>query len=207
VDYEVGSTRNGKVVNFIKSGAFVELEPGIEGFIHISNMSFVKRINKPEDVLTMGTIINVKILNVDKANKKLSLELVTGEADPWTSSSKEFMEAVHTGVIEISKTSGINVRLQNGMLGFIPRGQLLSGNKDIPKEYSVGKEIKVTVVDLNANEKNLILSEMGEIKNEELSDYRQFQEKNTPASSSSLGSMFKNKFDQIQKDMDDKTPE
>ena len=202
--YSIGSKINGRVVNIINNGAFVELEPGVEGFIHISNMSYTKRINKPEDVISNGENVTVKILNINSEKKKISLELCTGEANPWDESENELKDKQHTGIIEISKSSGINVRLSNGLLGFIPRSELINGDKDIQKEYPVGNEITATVVEINRKEKNLILSEKGAKKSEEMKDFKKFQEKNSSDQGSSLGALFKNQFDKIQKEIDKK---
>ena len=200
--YLPNSQVSGKVVNIIKNGAFIEIEPGIEGYLHISNMSYVKRIKKPEDAVSRGQEVTVKILNINEDEKKMSLELLTGEADPWEKDENELIDEVHTGVIEISKSAGINVRLTNGMLGFIPKRELSKSDKDIQNEYKTGAEIKCTIIEIDKKNKNLIMSESGALQAEELKDFKKFQDKNSPDESSSLGSLFKNQFNKIQKDID-----
>ncbi|MCP4135723.1 MAG: S1 RNA-binding domain-containing protein [bacterium] len=203
VNYSEGQSVKGKIVNIIKSGAFLELEPGLEGFIHISRMSHVKRINKPEDVLSIGVVVNAKIVSIDNGERRVALELLTDNPDPWADASMETMSGVHKGIIEISKPTGINVRLDNGMLGFIPRTELAArDNSDIQKVYSVGKEVKFVVKDMSQENKNLILSETGAFKKEEMADYREFQDKNQESEGSTLGNLFKDKFEDLKKNLD-----
>ena len=82
---------------------------------------------------------------------------------------------------------------------------MVNSDKDIQKEYKTGNEIKCTVIELDKINKNLILSESGAIQAEELKDFKKFQDKNAPDGGSSLGSLFKNQFDKIQKDIDKKS--
>jgi len=198
--YTAGQTVNGRVVNCIKTGAFVELEPGLEGFIHVSRMSFIKRINRPEDAVTIGDTVSVKILSIKSDEKRISLELLTDEPDPWQSSGDELLNTLQTGIIENVKSAGINVRLANGMLGFIPRSELSSGNNtDIQKEYQTGKEIRVAVIRIEPEDKKLILSQRNAAALQESEEFKKFNQGSAAAGDSSLGSLFKKEFDEIQK--------
>jgi len=200
--YSEGQTISGKIVNIIKVGAFMEIEPGLEGFIHISKMSPVKRINKPEDAVSRGDIVNASILSINRDEKKISLELLTDEANPWLNISDDLEKIILTGTIEVSRPSGINVRLTNGMLGFVPRRELAaSANSDIQKEYQVGSEIKITIKDIDRDKKNLILTETGAIKKEERDDYSKFIGQDSSSGGSSLGNLFKDKFDEMKKNI------
>ncbi len=202
-NYNENQVLSCKVVNLIPQGAFVELEPGIEGFIHVSKMSHTKRISKAEDVLKRGDIVNTMIISIDRENKKISMQLMTGEADPWNTSSDSMMNETHKGIIESVNNSGVNLRLENGMLGFIPKNELSTSN-DMQKNYTTGKELTVTVKDIQASTKKLILSETGAKKKEEQSDYNSFLKNGNEASSSSLGNLLKDKFDNIKKQVNDK---
>jgi len=192
-----------KVVNLIPQGAFVEIEPGIEGFIHISKMSHTKRINKAEDVLKRNDIINAMIISIDSENKKLSMQLMTGETDPWHTTSDNMVNETHKGLIESVNNSGVNLRLENGMLGFIPKNELTAAN-DMQKNYTTGKELTVTIKDIQSSSKKLILSEKGALKKEEQSDYNSFLKNSNEASSSSLGNLLKDKFDNLKIQVKDK---
>jgi small subunit ribosomal protein S1 len=202
-NYSENQTLSCKVVNLIPQGAFVEIEPGIEGFIHVSKMSHTKRINKAEDVLKRGDIINTMIISIDRDSRKISMQLMTGESDPWQVSSDSMLNETHKGIIESVNNSGVNLRLENGMLGFIPKNELSASN-DMQKNYTTGKELTVTVKDIQASSKKLILSETGALKKEEQSDYNSFLKNGNEASSSSLGNLLKDKFENLKKQVNDK---
>ncbi len=189
---------NGKVSAIIPQGAFIELEPGIDGFLHISRMSVTRKINKPEEILAIADSVNVKIREINEKEKKISLELITDEADPWLTADDNITKEVHKGIVENIKNSGISIRLNNGMLGFIPKGELLTSS-DMQKNYRTGSEITASVKDFDKNLRKLILSEKGAIKKEEEKDYNAFLSKSSEASGTSLGGLFKDKFLEIQK--------
>jgi small subunit ribosomal protein S1 len=200
--YHENQVVSGRVVNIISQGAFIEIEPGLEGFIHISRMSPVKKIKKPEEVLKKNDLISATILSIDEKNKKISLQLLTGEADPWQQPVDTIMNESHKGIVESVNNSGVSLRLENGMLGFIPKNELVSQN-EMQKQYTAGKELIVTVKDLQIENKKLILSEKGARIKEELNDYNSFKT-NNQISSSSLGNMFKDKFDVLIKQVKEK---
>jgi len=143
------------------------------------------------------------IISIDRESKKVSMQLMTGEADPWAAPVENMINETQKGVIESVNNSGVTLRLENGMLGFIPKNELTSSN-DMQKNYTAGKELIVTVKDIQSSSKKLILSETGARKKEELSDYNSFLKNSNGASSSSLGNLLKDKFDTIKKQVKDK---
>lgn len=207
-NYTPGTEVPGTVVNIIKVGAFVELEPGLEGLVHISNMSHTKQVKRVEDIVSIGARVSVRILAIDRDARKISLALVTDEADPWQQPAGGLLNTVHDGIVEAVKAQGINVRLANGMLCFSPRKELAKGNRDrdIQKDYVTGETIRVMITEFNAADHKCIVSEREVAKTEELQDYKKFQEGQgeSSAQTNSLGSLFKNQFDKIQKNMDNK---
>ena len=196
---------DGKVVNIIKSGAFIEIIEGIEGFVHISKLSYTKRINNVEDVLSKGDNVSVKVLSIDKENKRISLELLTTEVDPWSLNDTTQDDKIHTGTVEIVHTGGINIRLENGMLGYIP-GKELKAEKgsDLQKTYKVGNKLKVAIIDINTGKRDLILSEVAAINIEEKKEISQYLQTETESSGSSLGALFGDKFKNIKTDIEKK---
>ncbi len=189
---------DGVVTNIINSGAFIEIMPGLEGFLHISRMSLLKNVKNPKDLLSIGSRVNVRVISIDNESKKIGLELITEESDPWLSVSDAFANEVHTGIVEASRKNGVNLRLSGGMAGFIPAGELLKSG-DIQKEYPTGSEVKVGVKDCIPEERKLILSEKLALKKEEQQDYSNFMQSSTSGTSSgsSLGNLFKEQFDQL----------
>jgi small subunit ribosomal protein S1 len=202
-DYEPGQTIAGLVVNIIKNGAFVEIEPGLDGFLHVSRMSFLKKINRPEEAVSTGSRVNVRIVSINPGEKKISLELVPNEPDPWKEPGATVANQVQMVTVEDVKPAGLNVRLANGMLGFIPRGELKTKSEaEIQKKYSEGDQLRASVLRIEQDNRKLIMSETEALRMEERSDYENFIKKDASSQSTSLGSLLKNKFEDIQKKMD-----
>jgi len=125
VKYPVGTRINGKVRNLTSFGAFVEIEPGIDGLIHISDMSWTKRVQHPSEVVKKGDSVDVVILNIDAENKRISLGLKQAEEDPWLKIGENYpvgMELPGTVVRLMDK--GVVVDIGNDIEGFVPLSQL-----------------------------------------------------------------------------------
>ncbi len=197
--FSEGQTVNGKVTNTIKSGAFVEIAPGIEGFVPLSRMSLVRRIQSPSDVVSTGDSVQVRILEINTGDRKILLELVTGEADPWQDSAEAIEERLHDAIVESSRPTGATVRLSNGMEGYLPKGEMLANRGDIQSAYPAGKEVKVVVKDLNRAERKLIVSEKHAEMKKEIGEYEEYsrQQSQAPSGSATLGNLFKDKFDEL----------
>jgi small subunit ribosomal protein S1 len=199
--YKPGQTISGRVVNIIKTGAFIEIEPGIDGFIPLSRMSYLKQINRPEEAVSVGSQVTARIVTIRPGEKKISLDLVTEGPDPWEETGE--LSGSQRVTVESVKQSGLHVRLSNGMLGFIPKGELLVKNEsEIQKRYAAGTQIQAAVLEINQDNRKLILSESQALKMEEKKDYESFIKKESSTRSSTLGAMFKDAFADIQKKMD-----
>jgi small subunit ribosomal protein S1 len=206
--YQPGEKVGGTVTNIIKQGAFIEIEPGLEGFIHISRMSRTKRIKSPEDVLSRNQKVNVVINEIKPNEKKLSLELLTGEKDPWEITGNEIIGNVKNCTIEASRPKGLHVRLENGMAGFIPKEKLKEAKKgDIQKIYGVGSVIQAAVIDFNAENQKLILSETEAEKVEINREFSDYVEKSKTEEGATLGAQFSDQFstlrEKLKKQADD----
>lgn len=198
-DFCEGQHVNGKVVHLIKSGAFVEIADGLEGFIPLNRMSIVKKINKPEEILQLNDVVLVKILEIKKSEKKILLELITNEPDPWQTIDSSFYQAIHSAIIESSRPNGIMVRLENGMEGFIPKNELLKNRGDLPSVYPTGLSLQVAVKECIPEERKLVLSEKGAITLQESQEFRMYQNAHQQNSTSTtLGNIFKERFTEIQ---------
>lgn len=203
--YHAGQQVNGTVTNTIRKGAFVEIEPGLEGFIPLSRMSLIKRINSPEEVLAVDNTISVRILEINPDDKKMLLELITDEPDPWLAPTDSLMEKAHSATVESSRDSGLTVRISNGMAGFVPASELIQGKGDLQKTYPVGSVIKVAVKDIIKEERRLILSERRAVKREEMEEYKKYMSVSPEGqeSDSTIGNIFKDTFAEIKKKMEE----
>jgi len=178
----------------------VELEPGLDGFIHVSRMSHLKKITRPEDAVSLGDEVQVRINSINAVDRKISLELVSGGPDPWQEKGSGIENSVQTVIVEEVKPVGLSVRLENGMLGFIPRGELRNKmDADMLKKYAEGDSIKAAVLRIEQSSRKLVLSEKEAVQMEERKDYETFVKKEGASASNTLGAMLKNKFEDIQK--------
>ena len=123
--YPVGTRINGKVRNLTSFGAFFEIEPGIDGLIHISDMSWTKRVQHPSEVVKKGDAVDVVILNIDSENKRISLGLKQAEEDPWLRIGETYPVGTELpGKVVRLMDKGVVVDLGNDIEGFVPVSQL-----------------------------------------------------------------------------------
>ncbi|MCU0623898.1 MAG: 30S ribosomal protein S1, partial [Gemmatimonadaceae bacterium] len=125
--YPVGTRLEGKVRNLTSFGAFVEIEPGIDGLVHISDMSWTKRVQHPSEVVKKGDAVNVVILNIDSENKRISLGLKQATEDPWLKIGEAYPVGTELrGTIARLMEKGVVVDMGNDLEGFVPISQLPS---------------------------------------------------------------------------------
>jgi len=154
--YPEGSKHAGLVKNITNYGVFVELEPGIGGMIHISDLSWLKRFNHPSEYTKVGEKIDIIILGVDKENRKLQLGHKQLEEDPWNSLQETFaVGSVHEGTVTRKDDKGAVVQLQYGLEGFAPSRHL---TKEDGKLITADETAEFVVIEFDRNEKRIVLS-------------------------------------------------
>lgn len=178
----VGQRLTGKVVSLTDYGAFVELERGIEGLIHISEMSWTQHIKHPSQMVSLGQMVEVQVLNVDKDDKKISLGMKQLDPDPWEALMQKYpVGSVHTGVVRNLANFGVFVELEPGVDGLVHISDL-SWTKKLrhPGELvKKGQELQVMILGIDAAQRRISLGHKQVTINpwEELSDeYRVGQE-------------------------------
>jgi len=123
--YPVGTRINGKVRNLTSFGAFVEIEPGIDGLIHISDMSWTKRVQHPSEVVKKGDAVDVVILNIDSDNKRISLGLKQAEEDPWLRIGETYpVGSEQRATVTRLMDKGVVAEIGDAIEGFVPLSQL-----------------------------------------------------------------------------------
>ncbi len=158
--YAVGTKVKGRVVNLVPYGAFVEIEKGIEGLIHISELSWIKRINHPSEVLKLDDEIEAVVLEIDPANKKLSLGIKQTGLNPWTViSSKYPIGAKAKGIVRNLVSYGAFVELEPGIDGLIHISDFSWTRKiNHPSELlKKGDEVETVVLSIEAENKKISL--------------------------------------------------
>jgi small subunit ribosomal protein S1 len=172
--YEIGSRIVGKVRNITNFGAFVEVEEGIDGLIHISDMSWTKRINYPSEVLKKGEEVEAVILNIDKENQRLSLGLKQLSPDVWEAfiRTHDIGSEVTGPIIRLTKF-GAFVDLDNDIEGLVHVSELSEKQVEDPeKEFEVGQVLRMKITKIDKTERKISLSVKGLLKDEEDEEIR-----------------------------------
>ena len=156
VKYPVGSQHTAKVRNFTNFGVFVELEEGVDGLIHISDLSWTKKVKHPSEFTQVGAPIEVKVLEIDKENRRLSLGHKQLEENPWDVFETVFTEgSTHEGTIIELHDKGAVVQLQYGVEGFVTPKHLV---KEDGSKAQLNDKLNFVVLEFNKDSKRILLS-------------------------------------------------
>ena len=154
--YPVGSKHNAKVRNFTNFGVFVELEEGVDGLIHISDLSWTKKVKHPSEFTQVGAQIDVIVLDIDKENRRLSLGHKQLEDNPWdVFEAKYTVGSVHEGKITEMHEKGGVVALEENVEGFATPKHLV---KEDGSQAQAGEVLPFKVIEFNKDSKRIILS-------------------------------------------------
>ena len=154
--YPVGSKHTAKVRNFTNFGVFVELEEGVDGLIHISDLSWTKKIKHPSEFTQIGADIDVQVLEIDKDNRRLSLGHKQLEENPWDVFETIFtVGSIHEGTIVEMLEKGAVIALPYGVEGFATPKHLV---KEDGTQAQVDEKLNFKVIEFNKNSKRIILS-------------------------------------------------
>ena len=176
--YIVGKDVKGKVINLTQFGAFIELEEGIDGLIHVSDLSWTKNIRHPKEFLEKGNEVEVRILEVSRESRRISLGLKQMEDDPWPEMSKVFEsgKTVEGEIVHILD-KGIILSLENEIEGIVPLSKKIKRNlKSKLSDYKVGQKINAVVMEIKPDDKKIVLfvEDLGGEKYSNKEDIQQF---------------------------------
>lgn len=158
--YPVGTRVTGVVRNFTSYGAFVELQEGIDGMIHVSDMSWTRKINHPSEVLKKGQSVDVIVLEVDSNNQRISLGLKQAQTDPWSTIAGRFkVGQLVEGKISKLASFGAFVELEEGIDGLVHISQISDQHVEKVKDVvKIGQPVKARVVKIDPIERRIGLS-------------------------------------------------
>jgi small subunit ribosomal protein S1 len=159
--YPVGTRVEGRVRNLADFGAFVELEEGIDGLIHISDLSWTKRVRHPSEVLKKGDRVEAIVLHVDKANHRISLGLKQLQQDPWQSAVPDRYRIGMDVQGKVIRTTdfGAFIELEDGVEGLLHVSELSAERVNKPEDVvQVGQELTLRVIKLDPEERKIGLS-------------------------------------------------
>ena len=194
--YPIGSKHTAKVCNFTNFGIFVELEEGVDGLIHISDLSWTKKVKHPSEFTQVGAEIEVVVLEIDKENRRLSLGHKQLEENPWDNYEEIYTPgSIHTVKITEMMDKGAVITLNEGGEGFATPKHLV---KEDGSQAKLGEELPFKVIEFNKNSRRIILSHSRtfEDEKEEVKPVRKHAAKkqdapviNNVAASTSLGDL------------------
>jgi small subunit ribosomal protein S1 len=151
--YPVGSRHTGEVVNVMSYGAFVKLEPGVEGLVHISEMSWTQRINHPNELVQTGDQIEVQVLNVNKEKQEISLGMKQVQPNPWDKVAERYPpNTVISGVVRNLTNYGAFIEIEDGIDGLLHVSDMSWVRKVAHPSEVVQKGDKVTCIVLNVDQ-------------------------------------------------------
>jgi small subunit ribosomal protein S1 len=154
--YSVGSQHTAKVRNFTNFGVFVEIEEGVDGLIHISDLSWTKKVKHPSEFTQIGAEIEVQVLEIDKSNRRLSLGHKQLEENPWNVLETMFtVDSIHEGMIVELMDKGAVISLPYGVEGFATPKHLI---KEDGSQAQVDEKLSFKVIEFNKDAKRIIVS-------------------------------------------------
>lgn len=177
--YPIDSKHVGIVRNLTNYGVFVELEPGVDGLIHISDLSWTKKIRHPAEVVKKGEKIDVIVLGIDVENRKISLGHKQLEENPWDVFEKEYkVGSITTAKVLRHIEKGLLVELPLKVDGFVPVAQLsTSPIKNILSSFPVGDTLTLKVIEFDKESKKIVLSALEVLKDAEKKDIDEYMAK------------------------------
>jgi len=166
--YPIGSRVSGKVRNFTSYGAFVEMSEGVDGMVHVSDMSWTRKVNHPSEVLEKGQDVDAVVLEVDVDNQRISLGLKQAQDDPWAAiTSKYSVGQLVKGKVAKIATFGAFIEIEEGIEGLVHISQLSEQRVEKVKDIvKVGQEIDARIIKIDASDRRIGLS----VKAAELSE-------------------------------------
>lgn len=161
--YHVGDVIEGKIRNITDYGIFIELEPGIDGLIHVSDISWLKKVSHPSEAVKKGANVKAKVLSLDRANRKISLGMKQLTEDPWQQLTQNFPTGVTIkGKITKTVNFGVFVELDNGLEGLVHISEIPhEQSENIESSFPVGEQIQVNILNVDHENRKIALSLKG----------------------------------------------
>ncbi|WP_300462408.1 30S ribosomal protein S1 [Desulfobacula sp.] len=190
--YPVGTIIEGKIKNITEFGLFIGIDDDIDGLVHISDISWTKRIKHPSEIYKKNDTIQAVVLDIDKSNERFSLGIKQTQADPWESVGERYKVGKEiSGVITNLTDFGVFVELEEGIEGLVHVSEISKENVKSPKEhYQIGETITAKVMNINSDERRIGLS-IKRLKEDDDDKYLEDLAKNLKPATSSFGEMLR----------------
>jgi len=190
--YPVGTIIEGKIKNITDFGLFIGIEDDIDGLVHISDISWTKRIKHPGEIYKKGDTVQAVVLDIDKENERFSLGIKQTEPDPWESAPERYkVGSTISGKITNVTDFGVFVELEEGVEGLVHVSEVGEDKKDIVKEFTVGDQIEAKVLNVNTDERRIGLSVKRIGMDDDEAMLKEYLEKTNDTSTSEFGALLK----------------
>jgi small subunit ribosomal protein S1 len=177
--YPIGTKITGKVRTLTNFGAFIEIENGIDGLIHISDFSWTDRVKHPKHFLEKGQKVDCTVLEIDPDRRRISLGIKQLAKDPFDILSKNIgIGALVKGKVVEAIDKGIVVELNNKIKGFTPLSQLKEEDIKPSEHYKIGETLNLKIIDINSKTRRVVLSEKEAVKELERMEYKDYLKQN-----------------------------
>ena len=189
-NYPPGTVIEGEVTGMTDFGAFVRLPEGVDGMIHVSDMSWIDKINHPKQVVKKGDMVKAKVLEIDPSQQRISLGMKQMDADPWDAIAKRYkVGTVHQVKIVRMTDFGAFVELEEGVEGLAPNSHLVTERGQRPEDIvKVGDIVSMKVIKMDRPNRKISLSLKEQVKEEERQEVQQYLAEST-AAAGTLGEM------------------
>jgi small subunit ribosomal protein S1 len=203
--HPIGSTIKGKVKSITDFGVFVEIEPGIDGLVHISDLSWTKKVRHPSEVYKKGDEVEAVVLGIEVEHERVSLGVKQLTPDPWDTVALRYpLNSRVNGKVSSVADFGVFVELEEGIEGLIHISQLSNERVDKPSSmFKVGDELEALVVQVDSKERRIGLSIKGLRAHEEREEMQAYLKREHEASRFSLEDILK---EELRLDRDDRSP-
>jgi small subunit ribosomal protein S1 len=172
--YPAGTVLTGTVRNITNFGVFVEIEPGIDGLVHISDLSWTKKVRHPGDMIEKEQDLDVVILNIDEERRRISLGHKQVKTNPWDQFAEAYEEGSDTsGEVVRVEEKGLVVQLPLDVEAFVPGSELTDGPQNFENFYHEGDELELRVIRFDKDRKDIVLSETARIEDREPDEVEQ----------------------------------
>jgi len=197
--YQIGSVIKGKIRNLTEFGAFVEVEDGIDGLIHVSDISWTKKVKHPSEALKKGDVVEAMILNIDSSNQRLSLGIKQLQPDVWDDfvRRRSVGDVLEAKVVRVTNF-GIFVELEPGIEGLIHVSELDEKRVEKPEDkFKAGDAVQAKIIKINNAEKKIGLSIRAAILDRERQEVAEYQQSSGTAGRTSLGDYLREATEQM----------
>jgi len=193
--YPVGTTLEGRIKNVTDFGVFIGIEDGIDGLVHISDLSWSKRVKHPSEIYKKGDVVKAVVLNVDKENRRFSLGIKQAQIDPWERVAERFpVGSIVEGAVTNVTDFGVFVEIEEGVEGLIHVSEISKEKVKTPAgQFNVGDKVTAKVVHLSPEERRIGLSIRRLDEGEEESSYQEYVRPRQEATSN-LGELIMNQL-------------